>query len=204
MTVRKVVIWPDPVLSTPAKAVASVDDKIRTLVRDLFDTMYFANGVGLAAPQVGVGQRILVIDLNPKGRSTKEDKEDFEKQGFDGPRAYINPEIIAREGDLIWEEGCLSVPGINEEVERAETVTVKALDENGKTFEKTVHGLYAVALQHELDHLNGKVFVEYLSRLKRDLIKKKMQKIRSSTEDYYGDKARDGDDDEDLDDASGL
>jgi len=201
MAIRKVVIWPDPVLSQAAKRVASVDDKIRKLVRDMFDTMYFANGVGLAAPQVGVSSQILVIDLNPKGKSNKEDLDDLKAQGFDGPRAFINPEIIAREGDLVWEEGCLSIPGVNEEVDRSETVTVRALNEKGETFEKTVHGLYAVAIQHEMDHLAGKVFVEYLSRLKRDLVKKKMQRIQKDYDDYYAEKAEE-DDEDDLDEAA--
>src|SRR4051812_24345516 len=125
MAVRKVVIWPDPVLSAVAKPVEKVDDSIRTLVRDMFDTMYFANGVGLAAPQVGVSKRLLVIDLNPKGRAKGEELEDLKAQGFDGPRAFINCEIIKKDGTLIWEEGCLSVPGINEEVERAEHVTIR-------------------------------------------------------------------------------
>ncbi len=194
MAVRKVVIWPDPVLSAVAKPVAKVDDATRALIRDMFDTMYFANGVGLAAPQVGVSQRILVIDLNPKGRARGEELADLNAQGFDGPRAFINAEIIKKDGVLIWEEGCLSVPGINEEVERAEHVVVRALDEHGKVFEKEMTGLYAVAIQHELDHLNGKVFVEYLSRLKRDVIKKKMQKIQLSGEDYYAELHEENDD----------
>ncbi|MCC6812398.1 MAG: peptide deformylase [Deltaproteobacteria bacterium] len=195
MAVRKVVIWPDPVLSAVAKPVATVDDSVRQLVRDMFDTMYYANGVGLAAPQVGVSQRILVIDLNPKGRARGEELDDLKAQGFDGPRAFINAEIIKKDGKIVWEEGCLSVPGINEEVERAEHVVVRALDEQGKVFEKEMAGLYAVAIQHELDHLNGKVFVEYLSRLKRDVIKKKMQKIQQTSDDYYKEQREDADDD---------
>lgn len=195
MAVRKVVIWPDPVLSAVAKPVATVDDSVRQLVRDMFDTMYYANGVGLAAPQVGVSQRILVIDLNPKGRARGEELDDLKAQGFDGPRAFINAEIIKKDGKIVWEEGCLSVPGINEEVERAEHVVVRALDEQGKLFEKEMAGLYAVAIQHELDHLNGKVFVEYLSRLKRDVIKKKMQKIQQTSDDYYKEQREDADDD---------
>lgn len=196
MSIRKVVIWPDPVLSAVAKPVEKVDDNVRALIRDMFDTMYFANGVGLAAPQVGVSQRILVIDLNPKGRAKGEELEDLKAQGFDGPRAFINAEIIKKDGELVWEEGCLSVPGINEEVTRAEHVVVRALDENGKVFEKEMAGLYAVAIQHELDHLNGKVFVEYLSRLKRDVIKKKMIKIQETSDDYYKELNDDDDDDD--------
>ena len=196
MAIRKVVIWPDPVLTTVAKPLEKVDASTATLVRDMFDTMYFANGVGLAAPQVNVSARVLVIDLNPKGHVKPDDLEQLKHQGFDGPKAYINPEIIHREGTIIWEEGCLSVPGVNDEVERAETIVVRALGGDGKVFEKTVSGLYAVAIQHEIDHLDGKVFVDYLSRLKRDLILKRMNKIRQETTDYYGDRAREAEEDE--------
>ncbi len=196
MSIRKVVIWPDPILAQIAKPSA-VDSALKALVRDMFDTMYDANGVGLAAPQIGVSERVLVIDLNPRGKRTKKDLEELKAQGFTGPRAFVNPEIIKREGTLIWEEGCLSVPGINEEVERSEIITVRALDENGKPFELTANDLYAVAIQHELDHLNGKVFVDYLSRLKRDMVKKKMTKIQKETDDYYGDKRNEDDDEDD-------
>jgi peptide deformylase len=195
MAIRKVVIWPDPVLSAVAKPVEKVSDETRALVRDMFDTMYFANGVGLAAPQVGVSQRILVIDLNPRGSAQGEELDDLKAQGFTGPRCFINAEIVKKDGELVWEEGCLSVPGINEEVKRAEHVVVRALDEKGETFELEARGLFAVAIQHEMDHLNGKVFVEYLSRLKRDVIKKKMVRLQSSTDDYYRDHHDDEDDD---------
>lgn len=195
MAIRKVVIWPDPILSAVAQRVKQVDARVKTLVRDMFDTMYDANGVGLAAPQVGVSENIVVVDLNPRGRKKKKDMEELAEQGFDGPRAFVNPEIIHREGTLIWEEGCLSIPGINEEVERSEIITVRALDVHGATFEKTVTGLYAVAIQHELDHLKGKVFVDYVSRLKREMVKKKMTKIQKDTDDYYRD-LRDEDEDE--------
>lgn len=194
MAIRKVVIWPDPVLSTVAKDVAEFTPDTKKLIEDMFETMYDASGVGLAAPQVGVSQRILVIDLNPSGSVKGEELSTLTKNGFDGPRAFVNPEIIAREGSIIWEEGCLSVPGYNDEVERSEKVTVKALGADGKPFEKTVTGLYAVAIQHEMDHLNGKVFVEYLSRLKREIVRKKMVKIQKDTDDFYGDKRREEDD----------
>jgi peptide deformylase len=187
MAIRKVVIWPHPILAAVAQPVKQVDARVKALVRDLFDTMYDANGVGLAAPQVGVGECVLVVDLNPRGRKKKRDMDELSEQGFDGPRAFINPAIIHREGTLIWEEGCLSIPGINEEVERSEIITVRATDEHGEPFEKTISGLYAVAIQHELDHLQGKVFVDYVSRLKRELVKKKMNKIQKDTDDYYRD-----------------
>ena len=140
MAIRKVVIWPNPILAAVAQPVKQVDARIKTLVRDLFDTMYDANGVGLAAPQVGVGECVVVVDLNPRGRKKKKDMDELAEQGFDGPRAFINAEIVHREGTLIWEEGCLSIPGINEEVERSEIITVQALDENGEKLEKTVSG----------------------------------------------------------------
>jgi peptide deformylase len=178
--------------------VQGVSEEHRRLVRDLFDTMYFAHGVGLAAPQVGVSERVLVIDLDPRGSRKPDEIEALRSQGFAGPQAFINPEIVHTEGELIWEEGCLSVPGINDEVKRADTVTIRALNLEGEVFEKTVSGLYAVAVQHELDHLNGKVFVEYLSRLKRELIKKKMVKLRRETDDYYADRAAEKDDAQDT------
>jgi len=196
MAIRKVVIWPNPILAAVAQPVKAVDARVKTLVRDMFDTMYDANGVGLAAPQVGVSENIVIVDLNPTGRKKKKDMEELAEQGFDGARAFINPEIIHREGTLIWEEGCLSIPGINEEVERSELITVRALDVNGKTFEKTVTGLYAVAIQHELDHLKGKVFVDYVSRLKREMVKKKMNKIQKDTDDYYRDLREEDDEDD--------
>jgi len=186
MAIRKVVIWPDPVLSQKAAPVVQFDESLKQLVIDMFDTMYDAHGVGLAAPQVGISQRVLVIDLSPDpSKQDLKDQEELKKIGFDKPLVFINPEITTQSGRIVWEEGCLSVPGISEEVTRAETLKVRAQDVDGQFFEKEVSRLYAVAIQHEIDHLDGKVFVEYLSRLKRDIIKRKMIKIRQSTSDYY-------------------
>jgi len=141
--------------------VHEVNDEIRQLVADMAETMYEAPGIGLAATQVNVHQRVVVID-------TSEDKSAL--------LALINPEIIARSGEQVCEEGCLSVPGIYDKVSRSETVRVRALDQQGKTFELDAEGLLAVCIQHELDHLEGKVFVEYLSQLKQTRIKGKLAK----------------------------
>jgi peptide deformylase len=182
MAQRPVLIWPDPILSQKALPVSRVTVATRALVADLFDTMYVENGIGLAANQIGVLQRVLVIDLDPKHQAA-EDPElqaDLERWNYSGPRAFINPEILAAEGDIVWEEGCLSVPGITDDVRRKERITVRALDHDGNSETLEISGLYAVALQHELDHLNGKVFVEYLSRLKRDGIRRKMVRLKQA------------------------
>jgi peptide deformylase len=141
--------------------VAAVTDVHRRLVEDMLETMYAAPGIGLAATQVGVAERIIVIDVSEER---------------DEPRAYFNPEILAREGTERMEEGCLSVPGVFEEVERAERVRFRALGLDGKTLEFDADGLLAVCMQHEIDHLDGKLFVDYLSELKRKRIKKRLEK----------------------------
>lgn len=181
MALRKICIWPDPELTVIASPVTEVTDEVCQLIDDLFQTMYDANGVGLAATQVAVRQRVLVIDLDPHGdaKSDPELQEDLTAWGFTEPTALINPEIIASEGVFSWDEGCLSVPGITELVDRKETVTVRALDRNGESFELTAHGLFAVAIQHESDHLDGRVFVDYLSKLKRDVIRRKMIRLKA-------------------------
>lgn len=181
MAVRPIRIWPDPVLSRKAKPVSHVNDETRALVADLFDTMYAENGIGLAANQIGAPGRVLVIDLDPKKQASQDPQWQAELQawGYNQPRAFINAEIIEGDGQVVWEEGCLSVPGITEEVKRRERVVVKALDTHGAAFTMEIRGLYAVALQHELDHLNGRVFVEYLSRLKLDGIRRKMLRLKA-------------------------
>ena len=161
MALLPILRYPDPRLHTRAAPVREVNDEIRQLVADMAETMYEAPGIGLAATQVNVHKRVVVID-------TSEDKSAL--------LALINPEIIARSGEQVCEEGCLSVPGIYDKVSRAETVRVRALDQQGKTFELDAEGLLAVCVQHEMDHLLGKVFVEYLSPLKRNRIKTKMLK----------------------------
>ena len=154
--------YPDPRLYTVAKPVAKVDARVQALVSDMLDTMYAFNGVGLAATQVDVHERIIVMD-------TSEERNQ--------PLALINPEIVRHSAeDKEWEEGCLSVPGIYDKVTRPATVRVRALDAQGQPFEMDADGLTAVCIQHEMDHLMGKVFVDYLSPLKRNRIKTKMLK----------------------------
>jgi peptide deformylase len=153
--------YPDTRLHTVAKPVAAVDARIRQLVDDMAETMYAAPGIGLAATQVNVHERVIVIDIS---------------ETHDELRVFINPEIIAQSGRAEGEEGCLSVPGVFDKVERAERVTVRALDRDGQAFELKAEGLLAVCVQHEMDHLMGKVFVDYLSNLKRNRIKAKLAK----------------------------
>jgi peptide deformylase len=154
--------YPDPRLHTVAKPVAQVDERVRQLVDDMLETMYAAEGVGLAATQVDVHERVIVID-------TSEDRDD--------PRVLINPELIATSPEMIFaDEGCLSVPAIYDKVERHARITVRALNRAGETYQFDAEGLLAVCVQHEMDHLLGKVFVEYLSPLKRERIKTKMLK----------------------------
>jgi peptide deformylase len=153
--------YPDARLHTVAEPVLVVDARIRKLIDDMAETMYAAPGIGLAATQVNVHERVIVIDIS---------------ETHDQLRVFINPEIIAQSGREESEEGCLSVPGIFDKVERAEQVTVRALDREGKPFELKADGLLAVCIQHEMDHLMGKVFVDYLSNLKRNRIKAKLAK----------------------------
>ena len=162
VSILSVLEFPDPRLRTVAKAVTKVDAKIKGLIDDMFETMYEEHGVGLAATQVDIHKRIIVID-------TSEDKEN--------PLCLINPELIEQSGEEESDEGCLSVPGIFEPVKRAEQIKVKALDQQGQSFELEAGGLLAICIQHEMDHLVGKLFVDYLSPLKRQRIKKKMLKL---------------------------
>ena len=153
--------YPDPRLRTQAKAVENVDDELKTLVNDMFETMYAAPGIGLAATQVNVHKQIIVIDIS-------EEK--------DQPLCLINPMILKADGEEEYEEGCLSVPGVYEAVQRAESIEIRALDKDGEAFEMQANGLLAICIQHEMDHLKGKLFVDYLSRLKQGRIKKKLEK----------------------------
>jgi peptide deformylase len=163
MSKLKILEFPDPRLRTKAAPVTAVDDALRDLIGDLFETMYAAPGIGLAATQVDVHKRLLVADVSV-------DK--------DQPYVLINPEIIERDGVTVTDEGCLSVPGFYEEVERAEHIKVDFLDRDGSECELDVHGLLAVCIQHEVDHLDGKLFVDYLSEAKRQRIRKKLEKER--------------------------
>ena len=161
MAILDVLSFPDERLRTVAKPVEEVNDEIKQLVSDMFETMKDENGIGLAATQVNRHVQVVVMDVS-------EDQSE--------PRVFINPEIIRKDGSTISEEGCLSVPGNYAKVERAEAITVKALDENGDTFELDAEGLLAICIQHELDHLKGKLFIDYLSPLKRQRIRKKLEK----------------------------
>ena len=162
MAILKILVYPDTRLRTIAQPVTTVDAQVRNLVNDMFDTMYHANGIGLAATQVDVHLQVIVMDLSEQR---------------DQPRVLINPKIIERDGEQIYDEGCLSVPEYHAPVKRAESIRLTALDEQGEIYELNADGLLAVCVQHEMDHLNGKIFVDYLSRLKQDRVRKKMLKL---------------------------
>ena len=161
MALLDILHFPDPRLRIRARPVAAVTDAHRRLARDMLETMYAAPGIGLAATQVGVAERVIVVDVS---------------DGGDEPRVYINPEVLAADGKERMQEGCLSVPGVFEEVERAERIRFRALDQDGGRVEFEADGLLAVCIQHEIDHLDGRLFVDYLSELKRKRIRKRLEK----------------------------
>ena len=162
MAIRKILEFPDPRLRTRAAIVPAVDGRIQTLIDDMFETMYDANGIGLAASQIDVHEQVIVIDLSSDGSA---------------PRVFVNPTIVVIDETLDgYEEGCLSVPGFSEAVERPKAIKVEALDRDGRSIDETVTGLLAVCLQHEMDHLQGKLFVDYLSPLKRQRIRQRLEK----------------------------
>jgi peptide deformylase len=161
MAILDILHFPDTRLRNVAKPVAQVDDSVRKLIDDMLETMYQAPGIGLAAIQVNQPRRVIVVDISEERNQ---------------PLALINPEILDRQGEEEMDEGCLSVPGVYEKVQRAQRVRVRALDRDGKSFEMEVDGLLAVCIQHEIDHLDGKLFVDYLSNLKRQRIRKKLEK----------------------------
>lgn len=161
MALLDILIYPDSRLHSKAKPVAEVDSRIQKLIDDMGETMYAAPGIGLAAPQVNVLERLIVIDIS---------------ESKDSLLAMVNPEIIGSEGRAEHEEGCLSVPGIYAPISRSDKIRVRALNRDGKPFELDAEGLLGVCIQHEIDHLDGKVFVDYLSHLKQDRIRKKIQK----------------------------
>jgi len=163
MAQLKILEFPDPRLRTRAVPVEQVDDDLRRLIDDMFETMYAAPGIGLAATQVDVHRRLLVADVSAEK---------------DDPHVLINPEIIEKDGQAVSEEGCLSVPGFYEEVERAEHIRVRYLDRNGEQVEGEFEGLLGICIQHEMDHLDGKLFVDYLSEAKRQRIRKRLLKDR--------------------------
>jgi peptide deformylase len=164
--VREIVIWPDPILKKIAAPVDRVDDSIRRLLDEMSETMYAADGVGLAAPQVAVLKRVITIDTSPRQEGQQ-------------LLHLVNPEIVKTEGITTYTEGCLSIPGEAEDVERAAKVWVRALGYDGKAFELECEGLLAIAVQHEHDHLQGTLFVDHLSSLKRELIRRRMKKLKA-------------------------
>lgn len=162
---REILKYPDPRLREVAKPVAAVTPEIQALVDDMAETMYESSGCGLAATQIGENHRIFVVDC-----AGEDEPSDF--------RVFINPEILATDGDQLWNEGCLSFPGVSEEIKRAERVRVRALDRSGKPFEIEADGLLAVAVQHELDHLNGVLMIDKLSAIKRRLMGRKLARAK--------------------------
>ena len=175
MAIRPIVEVPDPLLRQISTPVESVDDEVRALVADMFETMYDAPGIGLAAIQVGVPKRILVIDLQEPAEEGGEPVKD--------PRVFINPEIVkSSDQEVPYTEGCLSVPDQYAEVDRPDRIRARWLDEQGKAHEEDIEGLLATCLQHEMDHLEGILFIDHLSRLKREMILKKLAKQRREQE----------------------
>jgi peptide deformylase len=174
MAIRPIFETPDPVLRQISKPVKSFDRELQTLIADMFDTMYHAPGIGLAAVQVGVPIRLLVMDLQEPA-----DSEDPESPPVKEPRVFVNPEILwASEVEVPYTEGCLSVPDQYAEVLRPGRIRARWQDENGKAYEEDLDGLLAVCLQHEMDHLEGVLFIDHLSKLKRDMLLKKLDKQR--------------------------
>lgn len=171
MALRTILTFPDPRLALKAKPVPEVTDEIRQLIDDMFETMYSAEGVGLAAPQIGVLKRVIVVDCGP--REAEEERPLRPIQ----PIAMVNPVVTRAEGRIVWEEGCLSIPGYTDEVERPGQVRVEGIDRDGRpiVFEAE-NDLLTVCLQHEIDHLEGTLFVDHLSRLKQQMVKKRLKK----------------------------
>ena len=171
MALRTILTFPDPRLALKAKPVPEVTDEIRQLIDDMFETMYSAEGVGLAAPQIGVLKRVIVLDCGPRPADDERPLRPVE------PLALVNPVVKNAEGHIVWEEGCLSVPGYTDEVERPGRVRVEGLDRNGTPVViEAENNLLAVCLQHEIDHLEGTLFVDHLSRLKQQMVKKRLKK----------------------------
>jgi peptide deformylase len=191
MAIREILEVPDPRLKVVSEPVTEFDDELKTLVEDMFETMYAANGIGLAAIQVGVPKRLLVIDLQPEDPDAEPEpcNHDHAHGGHHHhhqptkkePRVFVNPEILDPADDLAtYQEGCLSVPDIYADVDRPATCRVRWQDLEGKTHEEVMEGLAATCIQHEMDHLEGILFIDHLSRLKRQMALKKLQKLRAA------------------------
>ena len=166
MAILDILVYPDERLRRVAKPVIRVDQRIQTLVKDMLETMYNANGIGLAATQVDVHEQIIVMDLSEQHNE---------------PMVFINPKVIDQDGEQVYDEGCLSIPEYYAPVKRAERIKISALDEQGEIYQLEADGLLAVCIQHEMDHLAGRVFVDYLSRLKQDRVRKKLLKRERNT-----------------------
>jgi len=166
MALLETLHFPDPRLRTKAKPVKQVDNTVQKIVEDMFETLYEAPGIGLAATQVNIHRQIIVIDISEKRNQ---------------PLCLINPKVLETKGEQSTEEGCLSVPGVFENIKRAKRITIEALDQKGESFTLTTEDLLAVCIQHEIDHLNGKLFVDYLSSLKRQRIRKKLAKQKQNS-----------------------
>ena len=177
MAIRSIIEAPDPRLRVVSEPVDAVDDDLRALIADMFETMYDAPGIGLAAIQVGVPKRLLVLDLQERADGAPEAAEGDEP--VRNPRVFINPELYAPSGDLsVYNEGCLSVPDYYAEVERPARVHARWRDEHGVAHDEPIDGMLATVLQHEMDHLDGVLFIDHLSRLKREMVLKKLEKAR--------------------------
>lgn len=174
----EILTYPNPLLRIKAAPVKAVDSEIKKILNDMLETMREAGGVGLAAPQVGIDRRIIVLEVPEFAGEDEEEREPKKKMLF----KLVNPEIVFSEGEQKYEEGCLSVPGVTAEVKRAANVIVRATDENGKAIEINTNGLLAVALQHEIDHLDGVLFIDRLSRLKREFVVRRYKRELSSLE----------------------
>lgn len=191
MAIREILEVPDPRLKVVSEPVTVFDDELRTLVEDMFETMYAANGIGLAAIQVGVPKRVLVIDLQPEDPDAEPEECDHahasgghqhtHQPTRNEPRVFVNPEILDPADELAtYQEGCLSVPDIYADVDRPATCRVRWQDLEGRTYEEEMDGLLATCIQHEMDHLEGILFIDHLSRLKRQMALKKLQKLRQA------------------------
>ena len=187
MAIREILEVPDPVLKQVSTPVDKFDDDLKALVEDMFETMYDANGIGLAAIQVGVPQRVLVIDLQPEDPDAEPEPCDHDGHHHHHqptkkePRIFINPEILdPAEEQATYQEGCLSVPDIYADVDRPKTCRVRWQDLEGNVHEEPMDGLMAICIQHEMDHLNGVLFIDHLSRLKRNMALKKLEKARKA------------------------
>ncbi|WP_156254698.1 peptide deformylase [Sandarakinorhabdus oryzae] len=181
MAILPIIETPDPRLKQISTPVKTVTDAHRKLIADMFETMYDAPGIGLAAIQVGVPERILVIDLQREADDTPDDAKPEDIKRVKEPRVFINPEIVWASDDLsVYQEGCLSVPEMYADVQRPAEIQVKWLDEQGKPHDEKLDGLLATCLQHEMDHLNGVLFIDHLSKLKRDMLLKKLEKLRKT------------------------